>query len=413
MYKELSLFQLGAAIWLIVTLFGYFIYRLGGSGLYRDGYSLPSMLPMGIDFTAVYSFGTALREGTSGYFQPSNCYPPFFTVALLPLTFFSPHLAYRLYILVLALALFAMIYTCLREGDDLNPSYRMVQALVITALLSFSYPVNFAFERGNSDLVAGAFAVVSLFAMTRGWFFTSIIALTVSTQFKIYPVILLALLFKRFGIRSVIYFSVLNAGAFFILGLPGFQQFTGSLKALSSTPSTWEGNHSIYSYVARLAKKGFIPSAAPGRVRDLFYIVFIGLFCSAWLRSWLPARKQYLAASSGCPRPLSGSEIGLIGMCFCLMSLLPSVSYDYKLAIHIVPFLLLLSRSEHQLFDSRPRARVVAALAAALMALLLIPRNLVALFKTPWLILLFTLYFYLAWTGKTEFLDKAAGENGG
>jgi hypothetical protein len=64
--------------------------------------------------------------------------------------------------------------------------------------------------------------------------------------------------------------------------------------------------------------------------------------------------------------------------------------------------LFLLSRSDSQLFDSPARARIVTALAAVLMALLLIPRNLVALLKTPWLILLFALYFYLSVAGKAE-----------
>jgi hypothetical protein len=93
------------------------------------------------------------------------------------------------------------------------------------------------------------------------------------------------------------------------------------------------------------------------------------------------------------------------------MSLVPSVSYDYKLAIQIVPFLLLLSRSESQIFNSAGRARGVAALAAALMALTLLPRNLVTRMKTPWLILLFALYFYLALDGKELSPEKAEGDN--
>jgi len=287
----------------------------------------------------------------------------------------------------------------------------LLYALVIAALLFFSYPVNFAFERGNSDLVAGAFAAVSLFAMTRGWFFLSVIALTVSTQFKIYPAILIALLFKRFGTRAVIYFFVFNICAFFVLGLSAFKHFIATLTVLSGAPSTWEGNHSLYAYVAHLGKKDIVPPDYQGRVRSLSYLAFIGLFCFAWFKSWFPARKLAVSADSVRPWHLSGSEIGLMGMSFGLMSLLPSVSYDYKLAIQVVPFLLLLSRSESQLFDITGRARPLAVLSAALMALLLIPRNLVSLFKTPWLILLFILYFYLALAGKKTFPGEPCVEN--
>ncbi|HBW21958.1 MAG: hypothetical protein A2X28_01830 [Elusimicrobia bacterium GWA2_56_46] len=410
--KDLSLFRLGAFIWLIGTLLGYYFYRTGGKEFYKEGYSLPLMLPMGIDFNAVYSYGIALRESISAYLNASSIYPPFVTVALLPLTLFPPAAAYHIYVVFLTIALFCMIYACLAENESLSAVDLVFQALVITLFLSFSYPVNFALERGNSDLLAGAFAALSLFAMTRGWFFFSIITLTAGTQFKIYPVILCALLFKRFGYRSIIWFLAANAAAFLILGVPAFLQFAASLSALAGVPSLWEGNHSLYAYVARLEKEGFIPAGNLGPARNFSYLIFFGMFCFAWLKSWLTDKERSLTMGGG-PRYFSGSEIGLIGMGFCLMSLIPSVSYDYKLAIQVVPFLILLARSESQLFDSAVRARVVAALAAALMALTLLPRNLVARVKTPWLILLFLLYFYLALSGKAVCPDKSAGKNGG
>ena len=39
--KDLSLFRLGAFIWLIGTLLGYYFYRTGGKEFYKEGYSLP------------------------------------------------------------------------------------------------------------------------------------------------------------------------------------------------------------------------------------------------------------------------------------------------------------------------------------------------------------------------------------
>ena len=272
--KDLSLFRLGAFIWLIGTLLGYYFYRTGGKEFYKEGYSLPLMLPMGIDFNAVYSYGIALRESISAYLNASSIYPPFVTVALLPLTLFPPAAAYHIYVVFLTIALFCMIYACLAENESLSAVDLVFQALVITLFLSFSYPVNFALERGNSDLLAGAFAALSLFAMTRGWFFFSIITLTAGTQFKIYPVILCALLFKRFGYRSIIWFLAANAAAFLILGVPAFLQFAASLSALAGVPSLWEGNHSLYAYVARLEKEGFIPAGNLGPARNFSYLIF-------------------------------------------------------------------------------------------------------------------------------------------
>jgi len=398
--RDLNLFQAGAMVWMLGTISGYFIYRLGGGGLYRDGYNLPSMLPMGIDFGYVYGYGAALREGISSYSAAGSGYPPLITILLLPLTYFPPHTAYRIYVLVLILALFSMIYLCLREGGRAGGAAGFFQALAISSVLYFSYPFNFALERGNSDLLAGAFAVISLFAMTRGRFFLSVIALAAATQFKLYPAILIAVLFLRFGFRSLLWFILLNAAALLMLGWTPVLQFVAILKTMATAPSTWEGNHSIYSYVASLAAKGTIFSGSQALFRDGFYFCSLGLFAAAWLKYWLSSLKPISPAAA--PRRLNGAEIGLVGMSFCLMTLIPSVSYDYKLVLQAMPFLLLTSREDTQLFALPAWSRLAAVLAGGLLSLSLIPRDILTLLKTPWLLLLFLLYFCLAFFGKAE-----------
>ena len=114
---------------------------------------------MGVDFSAGYKYAVALHGGISEYIKASSAYPPFYTVAVFPLSFFPLHTAYRIYFLVLTLALFIMTYVSLTEIDDLDVTSKILSALVITTLFYFSYPVNFALERGNSDLVAGALVI--------------------------------------------------------------------------------------------------------------------------------------------------------------------------------------------------------------------------------------------------------------
>ena len=110
-------------------------------------------------------------------------------------------------------------------------------------------------------------------------------------------------------------------------------------------------------------------------------------------------------------------EIGIIGLCFCLMSFLPSVSHDYKLVIHIVPLILLFSRSWKELFDSQGEAYWITALISISVAYLFLPRyqmfplrifdfpvnmrDLLGM-KTPGLLVAFLCYAYLAIRGNTK-----------
>jgi len=120
-------------------------------------------------------------------------------------------------------------------------------------------------------------------------------------------------------------------------------------------------------------------------------------------------------------------EIGMIGLCFCSVTLLPSVSHDYKLVIHIIPLILLLSRSWEELFDSKKEAYWVTAIISIAVAYLFIPRyeilpfrifnfpeNMTGLLsmKTSGLFLAFMGYGYLAIRGNTKIDVKDVQEIG-
>jgi len=109
---------------------------------------------------------------------------------------------------------------------------------------------------------------------------------------------------------------------------------------------------------------------------------------------------------------LSGAEVGLVGMAFAIMGLLPIISHDYKLVIQAVPLLLLMTRSSETLFASPGEAYAMAALASVATALMFIPSYVplplawlgsdygeLLRVKTPWLLTAFIAYAHLAFRG--------------
>ena len=106
-------------------------------------------------------------------------------------------------------------------------------------------------------------------------------------------------------------------------------------------------------------------------------------------------------------------ELGIIGMCFCLMGLIPSVSHDYKLVIQIVPLFLLYSRSWSDLFSSKKTSIFFIIIISALIAYLFIPRFIILPFrllritayvaemKTPALLAAYFAYAFLAFKGES------------
>jgi hypothetical protein len=112
------------------------------------------------------------------------------------------------------------------------------------------------------------------------------------------------------------------------------------------------------------------------------------------------------------PARIEPMELAVIGLGFCLMSLLVITSNDYKLLIHVVPYLLLITRPLDGLFASRTQTLVYVGLMSAAAGFLFIPKYeiypLRVLFgdlavlqmKTPALLALFCGYLYLFFKGK-------------
>ncbi len=402
LFSRTAIWKLAIFFFLCIFSLGNLDFRLSGKELYNDSLAVPLALPKGVDFKAVHQYGISLAKGMDAYLaEPTNVYPPFVTVAFLPLTAFSADTAYYIYVSLLVCLLFYVAYFSLAEVRRFSRSDTALIAIMVVGLALQTYPINFALERGNSDIAAAAFAALSLLSLSRGNLIAAVILLAVSTQLKIYFAILIIPIFLRAGLRPTLYFLAINLSLLMMLGYQSFQDFLQSVRAFSQNPFIWTGNHSWYSFTRQLIGADLISWKAgtlmmKGGILLLLSILVITAFSYY--------EKNQAAATLYVKYNLI--EIGIIGMCFCLMSLLPSVSHDYKLVIHLIPFLMLVSRSDEDFIGVNNR-RVFIAIMAVLVALLFVPgytplpfRYLdiplsIVQIKTPIIVLMFFGYCYL------------------
>ncbi len=364
---------------------------------FRQDFGIPSLEPSGIDFRAVYHWASALRRGGGEYFSPeywNNVYPPLTTAMFVPFTLLSESAAYRLYAVALWVFLFALIARAVALPARFRWTDHGWPTLTCFVLLAASYPVLFAIERGNSDITAAFLIVLFLGWMLEDRPALAITALTLATQMKVYPAILAALIGVRRGLRVAALFVGINVALLLALGWRAFDFFRGNLTRFTQTRSCWEGNHSLACYLREYGVESVQPYSAV--LLAAFGAAALALYLGAVRHKWLPRDSFTLA------------EVSLTGMAFSLMSLVPSVSHDYKLPIHAVPFLLLLNVSLPEGDRSRLALRIGIPLISVLVSFLFPPRE---WYKAPVLLCLFAAYGLLLLSGIRS--HGATRSNGG
>lgn len=416
---------LAIVLFMLVLTAGYFDMRVNSPELYGGEHSNYAAPNKGMDFKAVYNYGVALRSGMSEYAAvssrwPHNPYPPLVTVALLPMTIFPPEFAAHLFAAVLMLFLFITCRACLASGGYEPEWGRTVTATIITAVLFHTYPVNFSIERGNSDIVAAMFAALFVLCLTRNRVIPAVICLTVSMQFKIYPAILAALLLVRYGWQPLLSLAGINAALLFVLGKTGFDTFRSVLGAFSARPFDWPGNHSLHSFANHLARTGVIPPEWESGLRTGTMWFLLAIFGAAAIRLYLAGRCR----KSGAAGVLTGAEVGLVGMAFIIMALLPIISHDYKLVIQLVPLLLLMTTPPEAFGKPGGAGVVVVAIVFCCAGFMFVPSHApfflgwigdeygeLLKIKTPWLLISFLPYAFLGVRGSVSVPSGICGVN--
>ena len=230
-------------------------YRISKK-VFRDDFGPFKWSFKGNDFIGPYGAASAILKG-----EPYRLlYPPWAGISCVPLAVFNFNWAYVLFSYLLITVLFFTILFCLRENKVFaSQQTTLLIALLCAGLFYHTYPVLFAIERGNIDMLAGFFSAAGLFAASRNFRKAAVILLVLATQYKIYPAILGSILFIRYGWKTLTFFIMLNVLMLFIYGYQHFHGFLLNLLGFMHDPFCWMGNHSLASFAQEMVRLGFLP----------------------------------------------------------------------------------------------------------------------------------------------------------
>ena len=152
----------------------------------------------------------------------------------------------------------------------------------------------------------------------------------------------------------------------------------------------WPGNHALASFAHEMVRLGHLSPDREVIAAKILYAAVIPVFMAAFF--WVAFKRKPQV-----PSTFSVAEAGLIGMAFALMSLLPSTSHDYKLPIHIIPFLLMITRNRADFVFPQPLQYGLIAALSVSMAFIFVPFFLI---KTFGLFVSFVIYAIFAFSPK-------------
>jgi hypothetical protein len=328
--------SLNAVLWLAVVAaagvawnFLVYWFRFGSA---TWGLLLPLAKPTGIDFRdGLYNPALAFSTHGSGW-------PPLTLLLGRPFTLLDFSTAYAVQVVILVVlavagavlsAKLALKAVC---DPDLSGDGRRVDAKQLALVSGFwlmtSYGFMYEVERGNIDLYALFFALLSVWLMLRlprsAWWPS--IVLAVAIGLKLYPGVLLVILFWRYRWRAVVPAVVANAVVLLVAG-PGNLRNTvtdllsneGKLRAL------WWGNHSAAALANVLHQ---VTSWAPSWIFVPLLLVPLALWAVTLVllvrRGWSD-RRAVLAAAA----------------CVPIMGVVTPISHDYRLVLCVFPLTVL------------------------------------------------------------------------
>jgi len=215
---------------------------------------------------------------------------------------------------------------------DLSGQGRRIHATQLALVLGFwlmtSYGFMYEVERGNIDLYALFFALLSVWLMLRlprsAWW--PAIVLAVAINLKLYPGVLLVILFWRYRWRAVAPVLVVNGLLLLVAGPGNIRNTVTALWAnQSSTRALWWGNHSAAA-MARVLH--IVTTWAPSWIYVPLLLIPLALWVVTMFllmrRGWND-RAAVLAAAA----------------CVPVMGVATAISHDYKLVWYVFPLAVL------------------------------------------------------------------------
>jgi len=324
-----------AVVWLgVVVLAGWGWNFLAQWLRWRSavwGILLPLAHPTGLDFRdGLYHPALSFSTAASGW-------PPLTLVLGRPFTLVSFSTGYAIQVCILvALAVVASMLSADLAAKavcvpDESGQGRTVGATVIALVVGFwlltSYGFMFEVERGNIDLYALVFSLLSVWLMIRSprnaW--PPAAALAVAIGLKLYPAALLVVLVWRYRLRAVVP-AVVTTLVVMLIGGPGNARH--SLTALNSLQADPVRLGWLNESAAAVAHQLRGDAGTPSWIVYPLLLAPLALWGVTLLRLFRrdsSDRRIVLAAAA----------------CVPVMAVVPTISNDYKLVLSVFPLAVL------------------------------------------------------------------------
>jgi len=292
---------------------------------------LPLIHPAGVDFR------DGLYDPAAAFSSAHSAWPPLTLVLGRPFTLVSATSGYLIQVAMLVvlavavtflsakLAMKAVARPALAGQEQSTTATRVF--VVMGLWLVTSYGFLFEFERGNLDLYALFFSLMSVWLLLRPpksvWLPAVFLALAINL--KLYPAVLLVLLFWRYRWRAVLPVVAANLVLLLVAGPSNAWHFLVNVSSMQGHPSYWIGNHSAASYAYALRGiYGWLPSWL-GYALLLIPLALWAFTIVVLIKRGWSDRGAVLAAAA----------------CVPVMCYVPSVSHDYKLVLLVFPLAVL------------------------------------------------------------------------
>jgi hypothetical protein len=296
------------------------------------GLLLPLAHPTGIDFRdGLYDPARAFSTARSGW-------PPLTLFLGRPFTWVSFSTGYVIQVcLLVALAVAAAVLSAKLAMRAAFLSYgsgrgRKVDAPLLALVMGFwlmtSYGFMYEIERGNIDLYALALSLLAVWLMLRSprsaWLPAVVLAAAIGL--KLYPAILLVMLFWRYRWRALLPAVVTTLAVLLIAGPADLRHSAAALTSIQvNVHAEWWGQDSATAMAHVLRNK---TSWAPSWILYPLLVVPLGLWASTMVvlvrRGWNDHGAVLAAAA-----------------CVPLMAVVPAVSNDYRLVLCVFPLVVL------------------------------------------------------------------------
>ncbi|PKO08076.1 MAG: hypothetical protein CVU40_17365 [Chloroflexi bacterium HGW-Chloroflexi-2] len=314
---------------------------------------IPIELPVGLDFRVgsyrpaqnliMTNFKHIALDGT--YF---SIYPPLVSLINIPYLMFNENTAYFVHSILIFLSNIGCIAivsiiahsTIIKKIriDKINNSFITITLFFILLFYTLSsYSFVFAIERGQTDVFALLFSLLSIlfFIKKPDNIWLQVCFLSIAVHLKIYPAVLFLLLFVKHGRRLFFPAITINLIFLFILGPRMAFDFLQTLTSGSGIGAgignrwTWVGNHSAYSFADTLARESSNYSLNLYILWPIFTLIAIEL----WFAATYILFKNFS----------SQNAVLFFMVSISIMDLVPTISMDYRLVILSSAALLLIA----------------------------------------------------------------------